>query len=104
MVLLPESGCIDDDGEDAVKGPPRSKAFAGFAEWGAEPRPSRRPGRQPKRIPGLVVEFVGEVLVTGFAREGGEADDGLVGGGVDRGRRRGEVVRDDREHQRFAVR
>ncbi len=56
--LLPEFGCIDDDGEDAVKGPPRSKAFAGFAEWGAEPRPRRRPGRQSKRIPGLVHPIV----------------------------------------------
>ena len=36
--------------------------------------------------------------------EGGQADDGLVGGGVDRGLGRGEVVRDDREDERFAVR
>jgi citrate lyase synthetase len=38
---IQESTRIDDRREDAVKGPPRSHAFPGVAEWEAEPRPTR---------------------------------------------------------------
>jgi hypothetical protein len=49
--VIPRLVRVDDFSEDAVKGPPRSKAFAGFAEWEAEPRPMLIQRRQPKRSP-----------------------------------------------------
>jgi hypothetical protein len=43
----------------------------------------------------LVVEFPTAVRINRLPHEGGEANDSLVGGGVDCGLRRGEVVGDN---------